>query len=442
MRLLDKPKKSYFKGVGSTSDNPKYNQENRGIAGVAFGLKKHFDGSDLLGTTGYFIEIEDVANITGRQLEDGKYENLRFYKVSIDSTGKFIPTLLKQAWVDVVATAGESIDFAQTSLNNGSSYVIASDISVIIKREKNRNVYTVYWQGWKVIQYSEPKSSQINRNSTVAGVMVRSDSSAMFDYFLGSSVPENKLFSVSSVLEDDSEKLNISSANERGLLPILVAKNRSASQNIFYEDFGNQLREAIHFDVRFETPSVTSHLLDLTDSNKNYHIADYSSSSYGANFWVFNTSRSSITLGADSQAPINITGVTINQVNSGEVELGNYLDERYGDEESAKNSVSYVKNLYGESNLRLQSEYINNSNQAKSLLDWVFKNSMVEKDTVSVSMFPNPLIELGDKVRVFYPEMGHNIENPKNGDKVYYVTSIQYSVGIEGPGMTLEAREI
>lgn len=436
LRLLEKPKKSQF--TTDTSGVPNYHVENRGIAGIGFRLNPTASG-----TTGYFLEVEDVGNITSDQLASAAFENMRLYRVE-NQSGTFVPVLLGKAWVSVSAVAGESLDVGQSMRNEGRSYAGTSDLTIIIDdtKDKNNIFYTVYWETNPVIKFKEPKSKAINQKSNKVGLMVRYDTEAMFDYLMCASISKNSGYKVSEAFGKSSKFMNIERASETGLLPSGLSESIVNNNKVkfYYEDFGKQLREVQKFSVTYETPAISSMLLSLTGLNPDYYIADFSSSSYGADFWVFNTSRSSIILSPDSGTPISISGIAINELNPGQVTLSDYIKNRAGEDNTIVNTLERSKNKYGENSVSLSAEYINSLRQAEGILSWIFEHSNKEKREISVSMFPNPLLELGDKVRIFYSGIELNIA--KTGDTVYYVTSIEYSVTENGPTMQVVFREI
>lgn len=432
MRLLEKPKKYQDLSGG---ENARFN--NRGIAGIGFRLKPGTNGME-----GYFVEIEEVGNIQETQIESKEFNNLRLYKVKKNSSGKFIPTLLGSAFVNVSAVANESVDIGQAEANNGFSYTGTSDLSVTIEESGQNFVYNVFWEAQKVLSIKEPAADAINKKSAVIGLFGRSDSEAMFEYIMAASVNKNGNFPVSTIFGKGSNFMKLQEAAERGLLPgglseAVVGKDKT---RIFYDDFGNQLREIGKFSVKFDTPAVYAQLVSLAEINKDYYVADFSASSYGADFWVFNTSRASINLGGETKMPLIISGVAINKINSGEVTLTEYISKRLGDDSDRKSLIEKNRAKYGTNNVSVSGEYLNSLSQADNLLQWIVENASKEKKVLNAEIFPNPLFEIGDKVRVFYPEMQYNISNQK--DKVYYVHAIGYSVDGNGPKMNISVREI
>jgi hypothetical protein len=428
MRLLEKPKKQ--QDVENVFNN-------RGIAGIGFKLKYSSDG-----TEGYFLEIEEVGNIQQSQILNKEFHNLRLYRVKKDSGGKFKPTLLGSAFVNVSAVAYETIDLGEAFNNNGYSYTGTSDLSVTVETSGQNNIYRVYWEAQKVLQVKEPITKSINKKSNTICMFGRSDSEAMFEYLMAASTNKNANYPVSTFFGKGSSFMKLEEATERGLLPggvsDMIVKGDNAK--IYYEDFGRQLREAGKFSVKFTTPAVYAQLISLKELNKDYYVADFSASSYTADFWVFNTSRSTINLGGETNMPLIISGVAINRLNSGEITLSDYVSRRLGDDSERKSLIERNRAKYGNNNVSISGEYLNSVSQADSLLQWVVENSSTTKNVLNVEIFPNPLLEIGDKVRVFYPEMQYNISN--QNDKVYYVHSISYSVDGNGPKMNMSVREV
>jgi hypothetical protein len=68
-------------------------------------------------------------------------------------------------------------------------------------------------------------------------------------------------------------------------------------------------------------------------------------------------------------------------------------------------------------------------------MKWILKNCSNQRFKISLEMFPNPLIELGDKVRVFSSDRGYNMDNSIFSNSVFIVSEINRSVSEEGPSM-------
>jgi hypothetical protein len=429
MRLISKPDK-----VQKTKASKNISPDNRGIAGIAFKLNQ-----TSAGTTGYFLEIEDIGNITGAQLEKEIYTNMRLYKVK-NIGGVLTPQVMKTAWVNVSATAQESIDMSSALANGGAkSYASTSDVLITITEKQKVYEYRVYWETNLVMTFNEKKSDSINPTSQNTGLMVRHDSVAIFDHLLCLSVSKDGQYSVPSIFKDGEPYIKAVEAAERGVLPITVADAAVSNSNLkpFFEDFGNQVREAKRFDVVFENPSLSARLISLDTLNKEYKVSSFSHNSYGAEFWVFNTSRSSIGLSLETSTPLIISGVALEEINSGEISLSKYLKNISND---AEEDLLFIKNKYGENAVSFSAKFLNNLSQAENLLEWIWGRVRDEKRSFSVQAFPNPLIEIGDKVRIYDSNIDHTIADC--GDRAYYVTSIGYNISNGGISMNLVVEQI
>lgn len=433
MRLLEKPKTQLISGGSVINDTV-----NRGIAGIAFRVVKESNG-----TTGYFVEIEEVGNIQEDQIENKEFANLRLYKIIKNNNNKYVPRLLGEAFVNVSAVGYETLDVGQANINNTYSYTGISDLSVTVEQNGTSSfTYRVFWEDNEVIKAKESWSDAINKKIRTIGVFGRSDTEALFEHVLASSNHLNGNYPVSVIFGKNSPYMSITSAAERGLIPsgipeMAVGEN---SPLFYYEDFGRKIREVAQFTVNFQTPAVYAYLISLKELNPDYYVANFSSSSYGADFWVFNTSRASINLGGSSNMPLIISGVALSQINSGEISMSEYINNRLGDQNDRKFLFERNRLKYGINNVSISSEYLNSRKQAEELLQWIIENNSKEKKILNAEIFPNPLLEIGDKVRVFYPEMQYDFASQK--DKVYYIHSISYSVDTTGPKMNISVREI
>lgn len=434
MRLLEKPQKSVYTG---DNENKKYAVENRGIAGLAFSL----DTSSTSGVTGYFIEIEDIGNIQPAQLESVDFKNLRFYKV-IKSGTTYIPVVLAKAWVNVSAVSGESIDFGSVVLNEGKSYAGTSDLSVTIEKSSatGPTTYKIYWNSNLVCRYVEKYSSANPPAKNTIGLFVRSDSEAMFDYISASAISKNGTYRFPVAFSSGSEFMSDTEAAQRGLLPSSVTSGITGKNNsqFSFEDFGSQMREAKRFNVSFEKPSVMARLISLTKTNKDYYVTDFLYSSKSAEFWVFNTSSASIGLAMDMNTPLIVSGIALEEINPGTLVLSDYLKNKSS---SYLDYINLNKNKYGENAVTLSGNYLNNLDQAQKHLEWIYNKCGTLKKEFDITIFPNPLLEIGDKVRLFDSDINHTI-SLLGTDKVYYVSSISYSVNPNGPEMNIRIREI
>ena len=90
---------------------------------------------------------------------------------------------------------------------------------------------------------------------------------------------------------------------------------------------------------------------------------------------------------------------------------------------------------------RSESDYIQNSDEAESLMDWIINKLMTPKKAVGMNIFSTPIIQLGDIVSIDYKdENGIDIISPSNSNFLVY--NIEYERSGDGPNMTIYLSEV
>jgi hypothetical protein len=201
------------------------------------------------------------------------------------------------------------------------------------------------------------------------------------------------------------------------------------------------VREIKKFDVKFDQPTFNSAILDFSSINSDYLVKNYSPNSFGAKFWVYNTSNADIILGEESLTPLFISGIKLDYVADGDVSLKKYIEDLEDNNEYdiLQDRLYQNKQMYGDIAVNIASEYIATERQANKMMQWIVRNASQERKELSVSAFCNPLLELGDKVGVFYSDAGYSISDI--GDKTYVVAEINTEVAESGPTTSITLRE-
>jgi hypothetical protein len=164
----------------------------------------------------------------------------------------------------------------------------------------------------------------------------------------------------------------------------------------YFDEFGNQVHEFRPYDIKFEkAPVVYSSLYVSNDSQA--VVDQYIHSPFGAKFIVANASRinsvvngeDKVTFGADNpvEQKMVITGRTVQRAEPKDYEVRNEQAIR----------------ARGEISLDFQSDWIQSESAAKALGDWIVQNWSEPCDEVEVTVFGNPLFQVGDIVSINYP---------------------------------------
>jgi hypothetical protein len=204
---------------------------------------------------------------------------------------------------------------------------------------------------------------------------------------------------------------------------------------VYFEDFGRYAREVKKFDARFEYPSLNASLISLSDVNPNYFASEFQPSSFGASFWLYNTASGPIQIDESSQTPLWISAFSLKNINPGTVQSSKLVEkEEYAKEDNDRYTIN--RNIYGKQEIMLSGEFINNLEQARSLATWISDNLSKERKSITLSIFPNPILELGDKVGLLYSDKLYN-----DSTKTYTISSISHNISNAGPSMSIEIRE-
>jgi hypothetical protein len=406
------------------------------IAGIGWSIATTSKGSKS-GITGYFVEVEDVGKIDQDSLLNANYRNLRFYKVVYEA-GKHIPKILVNAWVNVSSTPSTAPDMG-TALTDakggGKSYAQIFDLEVVTRDKGNTRYYEIYWDDQQVAEASEPKSS-IAPETSYAGFITRGESSAIYEYLYVSSSPDDIVVEkVSSVLTKNKNQ-KMSNLAGRGLLPDTLMQSLGNSKVlVYFEDFGRYAREVKKFDTRFDTPSLNPNLISLSEVNPNYFVSDFQPSSFGASFWLYNTGSGPIQIDETAQTPLWISAFALKNINPGTVQSSKLVEkEEYDKEDNDRYTIN--RNLYGKQEVMISGDFINNLEQARSLATWITDSLSKERKSISLSIFPNPILELGDKVGLLYSDKLYNDDT-----KTYTISSISHTISNTGPAMNIEIKE-
>lgn len=412
-----------------TDGDPK-NDTSSHIAGIAM----HLTDSGIVGDgkymSGYFLEVAPSR--------DGeKTGNVRLYRMTTTaSTTECFVLGTARANVSTTNFIG-SVSENSKSLKDGVTATIFDlDLKCKVVNKKGLKFdlqFSVYWQGERLFQIIDKNASRLPRTNRI-GIFVRDDSQVIYDHIYAYSNAENK---INSSFENSLGYGNTSI----GKAIKMAALGSQNNKKVYFEDFATMVREIKKFDVKFDAPTFTSSMIDFSSVNSDYLVKNYYPNAFGARFWVYNTSNSTITIGEDSLTPLFISGIKLDYVADGEIGLKQYIEDLEDNNEYDifQNKLYQNKQMYGDVSVNITSEYIATERQAKKMMQWIVKNSSQERKELNISAFCNPLLELGDKVGVFYSDAGYSISDI--GNKTYVVAEINREVNESGPTTSVILRE-
>jgi hypothetical protein len=386
--------------------------------------------------SGYFIEVSTVSE--GFDPANPITGNIRVYKIK--NQDPLNPIALGYGASKIASTTNESssLPLIATSMSD-ETWRTTFDLDVITYMNGTSRIIEVLIEGVRVVTATDTSPSDIVQTQDI-GMFVRDDTEIIYENMYATAVPNGVTLELDNPVFSTGRKVDLLDAIHRGYMSSSATNIIGTDYPFFYEDFGNLVREVRKVETRFNYPAFTTKLIDLSKVAPDYLIRDYNSTSFGASFWIYNTSRTSITISGNSSIPVFISGIPISKLSEGVIKIEDYF-ESIDFNEIINDELTINKNLYGQQSINISGPYINNYQEAKSLASWVAKKSSKEKVSISATIFPNPLLQLGDIVKVFYKSRGYSIEG-MGTDNSYVISEIIYSVNDSGINMSLGLREM
>lgn len=165
----------------------------------------------------------------------------------------------------------------------------------------------------------------------------------------------------------------------------------------YMDDFGPYVHEVREFDVKFD-PSPVLHSRLYVTNDWSATALEYKANPFGAKFVIANTYRNNAVVNGEDKLSYAGTDQAINQILT---VFGRALVIDEAEEEVAKNETQIKRR--GKIEAELSSPWIQSKGMAKDLVAWLNDNFSEGNDNISVEIFGNPLIEVGDVVHVNYP---------------------------------------
>lgn len=407
---------------------------------------------------GYYFEIAALTNPTKN--------NVFFYKVQkqdgADDTAKAIPVTL---WSGLTSILVDDGNFVGQSRMYSEEFPTVYDLSVeYVNNAKSRTFY-LYING-KVIAVVEDTDPIVDVDSNNMGLFIRGSSRLMFEnvYALASNYSQNTSSLINAPIAsaafldrnitttESFNKYSLSGAIQQTYLSGISSSN-TPEYNIFYDEFGTIMREAAYFNVRFDGkayPALIAKMAPVLNYLKGYTISGFTSTPYGAEFLVFNNTDTDLVLDDSGGNYLRIHGIAFTQQSQNELTVDGYFNNK-SDFSSlkfngniisqAKKEFEDIKNsriTYGKKDFTMDVPFIQNSDSANDMMNWVIKKIMKPRKSIGIEMFPMPTLQLGDIVDLEYVKNGIN----ELSDSRFVIYSIEYKRKENGPSMVVYLSEV
>lgn len=193
-----------------------------------------------------------------------------------------------------------------------------------------------------------------------------------------------------------------------------IKKNVKYKKNLqFFDEFGPYVHEVREYDVKFDPAPVAHSRLFLTN-DQHAVCPEYRADAFGAYFIVANKTRTNAVVHGDDDLTFAISGETVSQQM---VVIGRALVIADQEEVVVRNEDQIRSR--GEIVAEIDSDWIQSEEAAQAVANWIGEHWSKGTDELTVSVFGNPLFEIGDLVSIDYPN-----KNMAPATHQYFVTRI------------------
>lgn len=450
---------TYYTVPGTTPD------KNISIVGGSGGLGVMINPET---NNGYYFEIIALGANNLNNSEQENVHNVIFYKLKAAAAGtattSAVPVKLYEGLTNIIVDDGKFTgQYRMAAEENPTVY----DLAVEYQEIGSRRRFFLYLNNNLIATVDDTEPLPIYNNMSL---FVRGSSRVMFEniYALANNYSQNTAFQIDAPISSafgDSEinandsfmKYAMSGAVQSTYLTG-ISSAEPPKFSMYFEEFGTIMREAASFNFKYDKayPALYAKLSPTFNRLKGYSVSGFRAGSYGAEFLIFNSTDTALSLDETSGNYLRIQGITFTQQSNNDLTVDEYFSKNsnLADPQFVGNSlVSYPNKIakdyediklsrmtYGKKDFSLEAPYIQSHDDAENLLAWVIKKIMKPRKSIGVKVFANPMIQLGDIVSVDYIENG--IDKAGSKDSRFVVYNIEYSKAQDGPEMTLFLSEV
>jgi hypothetical protein len=445
---------TYYVVNGTTPD------KNINISGGSGGLSFMVNPTT---NVGYYFEIAALGLGNLSKDERESVSNVFFYKIK-SQNGTAIPVKLWEGLGEITVDDGKFTGQARmVAEENPTVYDLAAEYQDI---GSTRRFY-LYLNG-KLIKTVD----DLDPLPVYSGMALfsRGSSRIMFEnvYALCNNYSQNTTFSlgapVNSVFGDSDIDANESFRKYAlsGLIQSTylsgIGTSEAPKYNIYFEEFGSIMREAATFNFKYDKafPALTAKISPTFNKIKGYVVSGFRAGSYGAEFIIFNSTDTAISLDETSGNYLRVQGITFTQQSDNRLSVDDYFNKnslesnpQFVADKLVSNPYKFKQDYqdiklsrmtYGKKDFSLNTPYIQSYDEASSLMKWLVEKITKPRKSVGVKIFAIPTIQLGDIVTLDYEENGINMVSSPSSRFVVY--NIDYSKTSDGPDMTLFLSEV
>jgi len=477
MRIIGKienNEKTIQTPIGSTSyyniNNPKPDQGvsiNGGSGGLSIMVNPETNN-------GYYFEIvaltdgniQSYLNFNSVGESKISINNVLFYKIKKDSaSSKAIPVKLWGGLSNIIVDDG---NFTGQQRITGEDITTVYDLAIEYQDIGKVRRFYLYINNNLIKIVDDPDPLPIYNNMAP---FVRGSSKVMFEniYALSENYSQNTVFSAGETLSSAFGNKNINASESfrkyamSGVIQSTYLSGISSVEppkyNMYFDEFGTIMRECAYFDIKYDRayPALYAKLSPTFNRIKGYTVSGFQADSYGAEFLIFNSTDSALSLDETSGNYLRIQGITFTQDTTHELTVDEYFSKRgnFSDpelkgsavvtsplvEKSKYDKIKLSRLIYGKNEFSIDTPYIQSQDAAEELMGWLTTKLMVPKKSIGMSIFSMPTLQLGDIVTIDYKD-DDGLDLVTADDSRFVVYNIEYARSNAGPDMTIYLSEV
>jgi hypothetical protein len=419
---------------------------------------------------GYYFEI--IA-LDATKINDSARQNVHdvlFYKIEANKStntvpsAPAIPVTLYQGLANIIVDGGQFVgQYRRAAEQDPTVY----DLSVEYQDIGSRRKFFLYLNDNLIATVFDESPLSVYNN---LALFIRGTSRVMFEnvYALANNYSQNTSFQLDTPIsnvfgdsgisaEDSFRKYSVSGAVQASYLTG-ISSSQPPKFSMYFDEFGTIMREAASFNFRYDLayPALYAQLSPTFNKLKTYAISGFRARSYGAEFLIFNTTDTILSLDSSSQSYLRIQGIAFTNQSTNNFTVDEYFSKNSNLSDPqfestglitavnkvAKNyeDIKASRMLYGKKDFSLDVPYVQNADAAENLMSWLVKKITKPRKSIGLKIFANPMIQLGDIVQIDYNEKG--IEKTGSADARYVVYNIEYSKTKDGPEMSVFLSEV
>jgi hypothetical protein len=409
---------------------------------------------------GYYL----VTNVGGTEI-DPETSAETSYRWELTRDNVALPIRLWSGLSKIVVDNGILTgQYRMTGEDNPTVY----DLAVEYQDVGTRRRFFLYVNNKLVATVDDENPLPIYNNM---GLFVRGSARVMFEniYAVTNNYRQNTGFSIDTPINSafQDNEININEAFRKYAMSGMVQATylsgisplEPPKYNMYFEEFGTIMREAAYLNVKYDKayPALYAKLSPTFNLIKGYTVSGFVAGAYGAEFLIFNSTDTAISLDETTGNYLRIQGITFTQSSPQELTVDDYFSKR-GDfsnpqtigsnlvfspvkEKREYQDIKNSRTTYGKREFNLDTPYIQTQDDANDLMGWIISKIMKPRLSVGVKLFGASVLQLGDIVNIDF-KTNDGVDQVLPVSSRFVVYNIEYSNQGSGPEITAYLSEV